>query len=116
MKGGAVYFRLITINNNYFIKAWLITDCHKIMYQSRIRNQSPLDLKKLSLAVGTQDADAFILSLRDSEDVSSKHSYGIHRVPHLGKSIANVQQQQQQHQIVSRVVAMVTLTHMFCSM
>lgn len=48
-------------------------------------HRSLLDIEKLCPVVGTCEPNAFLLSLREDDDLSSVHSYGIHCVPHIGK-------------------------------
>lgn len=47
--------------------------------------RSLLDKEKLCPVIGTYEPNAFLLSLREDDDLSSVHSYGIHCVPHIGK-------------------------------
>lgn len=47
--------------------------------------RSLLDKEKFCPVIGTYEPNAFLLSLREDDDLSSVHSYGIHCVPHIGK-------------------------------
>ena len=42
------------------------------------------DLQKDPVVLGTYESSAFILSFRDSEEFHSIHSFGYHRIPHIG--------------------------------
>lgn len=37
------------------------------------------------LSTGTGDTGQFLLSFRGHDDLITLHSYGLHKVPHLGK-------------------------------
>ena len=44
-----------------------------------------LDRQKDSVVLGTYESSAFILSLRDADEFSTIHSFGYHRIPHIGE-------------------------------
>lgn len=44
-----------------------------------------LSLQKDAAVLGTYESNAFILSLRRRDEFSTTHSFGYHRVPHIGK-------------------------------
>ena len=44
-------------------------------------------MKKESAVIGTCEAGAFILSLRDSNEFSKTHSSGYHCIPHIGEYV-----------------------------
>lgn len=45
--------------------------------------------QKDSVVLGTYESSAFILSLRDPDEFSSIHSFGYHRIPHVGERYSN---------------------------
>ena len=47
--------------------------------------ESLLDRQKDSVVLGTYETSAFILSLRSPEEFTSIHSFGYHRIPHIGE-------------------------------
>lgn len=44
-----------------------------------------LSLQKDAAVLGTYESNAFILSLRRRDEFFTTHSFGYHRVPHVGK-------------------------------
>jgi hypothetical protein len=44
----------------------------------------PLSLQKDAVVLGTYETDAFILSLRRRDEFAATHSFGYHRIPHIG--------------------------------
>ena len=44
-----------------------------------------LSRQKDAVVLGTYESNAFILSLRRRDEFSTTHSFGYHRVPHIGK-------------------------------
>ena len=44
-----------------------------------------LDQQKDSVILGMYESSAFILSLRDANEFSTIHSFGYHRIPHVGE-------------------------------
>lgn len=45
-----------------------------------------LSRQKDAVVLGTYESNAFILSLRRRDEFSTTHSFGYHRVPHIGTS------------------------------
>ena len=46
--------------------------------------QAALSRQKDAVVLGTYESNAFILSLRDKDEFATTHSFGYHRVPHIG--------------------------------
>lgn len=44
----------------------------------------PLSLQKDAVVLGTYETDAFVLSLRERDEFAATHSFGYHRIPHIG--------------------------------
>ena len=44
-----------------------------------------LSMRKDAVVLGTYESDAFLLSLRRRDEFASTHSFGYHRVPHVGR-------------------------------
>lgn len=44
----------------------------------------PLSLLKDAVVLGTYETDAFVLSLRERDEFAATHSFGYHRIPHIG--------------------------------
>ena len=45
----------------------------------------PLSRQKDAVVLGTYESHAFILSLRRRDEFSATHSFGYHRIPHVGE-------------------------------
>ena len=47
-----------------------------------------LSRQKDAVVMGTYESNAFVLSLRRRDEFATTHSFGYHRVPHIGLSLS----------------------------